>query len=211
MRLQVLNTKWPGGFTLIELTIGMTLLALMSMILYGAFYVGQRAVEKSQARTEESQRMRSVEEVLASYIRSAHPYRPSLKDPFLLFSGKENSLTFVSALSFGMGGRGIAEINISWDGEGDGTGQLTLVEEIPVRPEDQRGGEGYKNSVILGTGVRGFRIEYLDSQSNEEHWVTQWDGKEKKSLPRAVRLSQRGKGGEEVQWAFPVMMSVLAP
>jgi len=211
MSARVSNPRSQIGFTLIELTIAMTLLALMTVILYGAFHLGQRAMEKGQVRNEESQRMRSVEEVLAGYIRSAYPYRSALKDPAIFFSGEENRLTFVSAQSFGVGGRGMAEVSISWDGEGDGTGQLKLEEQIPVRLEEERGGEGYRNGVVLGEAVAAFSMDYLDPQSEEEHWVNQWDGKEKKSLPRAVRLSQRGKRGEEIRWVFPVMMTVLAP
>jgi len=211
VRTQISNLKSQIGFTLVELTIAMTLLALMAVILYGAFYLGQRAVEKGQARAEESQRVRSVEEVLAGYIRSAYPYRPSPRDPSIFFSGEENGLTFVSALSLGMGGRGMAEIIISWDGEGDGAGQLTLGEEVPLRLEGESSAEGYRNRVVLGERVTGFRIEYLDPQGNEGQWVNQWDGKEKRSLPRAIRLTQRGKRGEEIRWVFPVMMSVLAP
>jgi general secretion pathway protein J len=201
--------KSQCGFTLVELTIAMTLLALMTTILYGAFYLSHRAIEKSQARTEESQRMRSVEEILAGYVRSAYPYRSSLREPSLLFSGQEDNLAFVSALSLGMGGRGMSQITISWDGNGNGPGRLTLEEKIPLRLEDQEAGEGYRSSIILGEGVWNFRIEYLDG--DQEQWLNQWDGKEKKSLPRAIRLSHRGRDGKEIQWVFPVMISVLAP
>lgn len=189
----------------------MTLLVLMAMILYGAFYLGHRAVEKAQVRSGESQRLRSVGELLAGYIRSAYPYRSSLQDPSIFFSGDENHLTFVSALSSGMGGRGMSEVSISWEGEGDGTGRLTLIEKIPVRLEGRGDGDGYRNSVVLDQGVKDFRIEYLDPQSEEERWVEQWNGSERKALPRAVRMRHRGERGEEIQWVFPMMMSVLSP
>jgi len=212
VKSQISNFKSRIGFTLIEVTIAITLLALIAMTLYGAFYLGHRAVEKSEARSDESQKIRSREDLLAGYIRSAYPYRSSLKDPSILFSGEENHLTFVSALSSGLGGRGMSEVTISWEGEeGDGAGLLSLTENIPVRLEGQGGGGGYRNSVVLGQGVKGFRIGYLDLQGGEENWVDQWDGKERKALPRAVRLSHQGEKGEEVQQVFPIMMSVLTP
>jgi general secretion pathway protein J len=201
--------KSQHGFTLVELTVAMTLLALMTVILYGAFYLGHRAIEKSQARSEESQRIRSVEEILAGYIRSAYPYRSSAKEPFLLFSGGESSLAFVSALSLGLGGRGMSQITIHWNGDGNGSGQLVLEEKIPLRLEEEPPSEGYRNRVVLGEKVRNFQIDYLDGDQQE--WLKQWDGKEKKGLPRAIRLSQRNSDGKEIQWVFPVMMSVLAP
>ena len=198
------------GFTLIEVILAMTLLALMVTVLYGAFYVGHRAAEKAQVHVDESQRLRSLGEFLGTYLRSAYPYRPSTRDSAIFFSGEEESLTFVSALSIGMGGRGMAKIYLSL-GEGETTGaRLTLEEEVPVRTEETGQG-GYRNRVVLQEGVKGLRLEYLDPQSEEERWVEQWNGKERRALPRAVRMSLRSERGEEIQWVFPVMMSVLSP
>ena len=211
MKSQISNLRSRNGFTLIELTIAMTLLALIVVTLYGAFYLSQRAVEKSQSRSEESQRLRASGDLLAGYIRSAYPFRDSRQNQSIRFSGQGDRLTFVSALSSGMGGRGMSEVTISWEGEEGGTGLLTLEEKIPLRSEGQEEGAGYRNSVIVGQGIRELRIEYLDPQGEEEHWVDQWDGKERKALPRAVRLNYLGEKGEEVRWSFPIMMSVLAP
>lgn len=208
MKFHLPYLKGQIGFTLIELSIAMTLLALIAMTLYGAFFLGHRAVEKSQIRSAESQRARATADLLSGYIRSAYPYRASPQGPAILFNGRDNQLEFVSALSLAMGGRGMAKISIAWEGEGDGKGPLTLVEEVPMRGA---AGGGYKNSVVLSQEVRNFRIEYLAPRTEEERWVEQWDGNEQKGLPRAVRLSHLGESGEEVQRVFPIMMSVLAP
>ncbi len=210
MKTQNSKLRTQDGFTLIEVSIAITLLALMALILYGAFYLGHRAVEKAQARSEEGQRLRSAGDFLGSYIRSAYPYRFSPRDPAISFSGEGNSLSFVSTLSLGMGGRGMSKVSISWDGEGDSGGLLTLTETIPVTAEDQGGG-GYRNSLVLINRVRAFRVDYLDPQGKEERWVEQWDGKEKRALPRAVRIHVLADRGDGVQWIFPIMMSVLAP
>lgn len=211
MRTRNPKLKIRNGFTLIEVTIAITLLALIAATLYGAFYLGQRAMVKSQIRSEESQRLRSAGDFLAGYIRSAYPYRFSRADASIFFSGQEDSLTFVSALSSGMGGRGMSEIAISWQSGEDGTGLLALEEKIPVRLGSEGENGGYRNSVLLGRGIREFSIHYLDLQGEDENWVDQWDGGERKALPRAVRLKYQGDNGEEVQWIFPIMMSVLAP
>jgi len=204
------NLKLQPGFTLIELTIAMTLMALIATILYGGFYLSNRAVEKSQARSEESQKLRSGEDLLATYVRSAYPYRSSPRNSSIFFSGEEDGLTFISALSLGMGGRGMAEVSISLGREEDGAGILILEEKTPVRLEDEEKGTGFKNSVVLRKGVSRIRLEYLDSNRNEESWVEQWDGGERRTLPRAVRLSVQEEGGKEIEWIFPIMMSVLA-
>lgn len=205
-RLQV-----QAGFTLIELSIAITLLTLLLLIVYGAFYLGHRAVEKAQARSEVSQKLRSTEDLLAGYVRSGYPYRPSSQQPGIFFSGAADHLTFVSAVSQGMGGRGMSKVSISLEGEG--AGDLILAEEIPVRIQDQEAGAGYKNRVMLARAIRDFHMDYLDQdpKSGEESWLEEWDGKERNGLPRAVRLSYRAERGEEVRLVFPIMMSVLAP
>ena len=208
--LSLSKGKIQNGFTLIEVAISMTLLALIAVTLYGAFYLSHRAVIKSQARSEESQRLRSVGDLLAGYVRSAYPYRQPRNVPSIRFYGEEQSLTFVSALSSGMGGRGMAEVTISWAGEGEGAGLLSLEEKMPVGLDGQGDG-GYKNSLTLAYGVQELRIEYLDPQGEQEHWVDRWDGAEKRMLPRAVRLRYQENSGEEIEWVFPIMMSVLSP
>ncbi|MBI2210013.1 MAG: prepilin-type N-terminal cleavage/methylation domain-containing protein [Deltaproteobacteria bacterium] len=211
MRTRDSQLKTRSGFTLIEVAISITLLALIAVILYGAFYLSHRAVAKSQARSEESQRLRSAGDLLAGYIRSAYPYRMSREDLSIRFFGQEDSLTFVSALSSGMGGRGMAEVTIFWESEGEEGGLLGLQERIPVALAGGEEGGGYRNSLLLDRGVRGLRLEYLDPQGEEERWVDQWSGTEKRMLPRAVRLRYQGERGEEIEWVFPIMMSVLAP
>jgi general secretion pathway protein J len=202
-----------SGFTLIEMTIAITLLSLMVLMLYGSFYLGERAMAKAQARSDQSQSLRTFEELLAAYIHSAHPYRPTTRDPAVHFIGDDKSVEFVSSLSNGLGGRGMAKVRIAADLGGRGGSTLVLEEEMPVRVSDKEfgssGGGGYRNSIVLAEGLRSFRIEYLDPQSEDEHWAEEWDGRQRRSLPRAVRLSFRGERGGEVRWVFPVMIGVL--
>ena len=208
---RLIRLRRKNGFTLVEITIAITLLALMVVMLYGSFYLAERAVDKAQGRSEQSQRLRAVEDFLGGYIRSAFPYRQSAQDPAVYFSGDEKQLEFISSLSTGLGGRGMSKVRIAWEVTGDRGGALTLDEQMPVRVGGQGGAAGYRNGVVLSEGARDFRIDYLDFQSEEERWVEQWDGRERRALPRAVRLSYRGERGKEIRWVFPIMISVLTP
>jgi general secretion pathway protein J len=208
-----MTRKSQKGFTLIEVMLAMTIFALMSTVLYGAFSLGHSAVEKSQRSFENNQKLRAVDELLGSYIRSAYPYRPSPQDGALLFAGEEGELTFVSSFSLAMGGRGMAKVRLFWEGDEKHAGLLRLEEETPVRvlsEEGNEGLEGLRNGLVIREGVKEFRITYLDPQSDEEKWEERWDAKERTTLPRAIRLHYLTKEGREVQWVFPVMMSLLA-
>ncbi|HEX9446136.1 MAG TPA: prepilin-type N-terminal cleavage/methylation domain-containing protein [Candidatus Binatia bacterium] len=215
-RFSVPVSRPEAGFTLVEVTISMALLALIVIMLYGSFFLAEKAVAKAQVRSDESQSLRTFEEFVGGYIRSAYPYRASTRDASVYFFGDDRSVEFVSSLSTSLGGRGMSKIRISSDLAGSRGATLTLEEEMPVRVGDKGGGGGYRNSLVLAEGLRGFRIEYLDpgtdaqAQTAEVNWVDAWDGKQKRALPRAIRLIYRGDRGEEIRWTFPIMIRVLA-
>lgn len=201
------------GFTLIEVMLAMTIFALMSTVLYGAFSLSHSAVEKSQRSFERNQKLRAVDELVGSYIRSAYPYRSSPQGSTILFVGEQADLTFVSSFSLAMGGRGMAKVHLFWEGNENRAGVLRLEEEIPVRvpsEEDSEKDQGISNGMVIREGVKEVRITYLDPQSDAEKWEERWDAGERNMLPRAVRLNYLTEEGREVQWVFPVMMNLLA-
>ncbi len=191
------------GFTLLELMVALTLVALLAAILYGAFYLGHRATEKMEPQLAKNQTLRSIRDLLGGYIRSAYPYRTTPQQPFVLFSGERDQLTFVSTLSMGMGGRGLSKISFYWKQSVDEGSIFVLEEELPVW------GTGQRRAFVLWTGVEELNFEYLDSRSREESWVSSWDGERQTILPRAVRVGLKDQGGEEGKWMFPIIVSPL--
>ena len=200
-----------AGFTLIEVVIALTIFALMSGILYSAFALGHSAIEKAQRSAAQSQKQRSVGDLVGSYLRSAFPYKASTQDLGIFFQGESDSVAFISAYSQGLGGRGMARIQITADEDNDGRTTLKLEETTPVRLDTQAGGVGLNYDVVLQEGVRELRLAYLDPQPDEETWEERWDGQERRVLPRAVRITYLDEEGKSVRWIFPVMMMVLTP
>lgn len=207
------HSSRPGaaGFTLIEVVLALTIFALMGAILYGALALGQGAIEKTQANAARSQKQRSVGDLVGTYIHSAFPYRESAQEAAPFFDGAVDSLTFVSAYSHGMGGRGMAKIQISADEDKDGRATLKLEETTPVRLQSEAGPVGQIHSAVLQEGIKNFRLAYLDPQADPESWEERWDAREKRTLPRAVRFTYLDEQGREVRRIFPLMMVVLAP
>jgi general secretion pathway protein J len=193
------------GFTLIEVILAITIFSLITVILYGAFYLSRRAFEKGTLSAEAAQKQRMIGSFLAGYVRSAYPYRSSAQDQSVFFMGEHNRVSFVSSVSRGLGGRGMAKVTVQWDGQKEGA--LTLLEEMPVRFSDQEEVAGLRNSMVLHPAVDGFQIDYLSADG--EQWVELWDGAEQKALPRAVRFRMRAAGGRERQWVTPIMMNTL--
>jgi prepilin-type N-terminal cleavage/methylation domain-containing protein len=200
-----------AGFTLIEVVLALTIFALIGGILYGAFSLSHSAVEKSQVNSTRNQKQRSIADLLGSYVRSTFPYRESPQEQTAFFEGDVESLTFVSAYSQGMGGRGMAKIQISMDEDDNGRETVKLEETAPVRLSSESGVGGQTYSIVLQDNVKEFRLAYLDPQAEEETWEDRWDGRERRMLPRAVRFTYQDERGKEVRWIFPVMMTVLTP
>jgi prepilin-type N-terminal cleavage/methylation domain-containing protein len=205
------SSAGSAGFTLIEVVLALTIFALMSAVLYGAYSLSHSAVEKSQVNSTRNQKQRSISDLLGSYMRSAFPYRESPQEQTIFFEGNAENLTFVSAYSQGMGGRGMAKIQITKDEGENGRASVKLAETAPVRINSESGGGGQTYSLVLQDNVKEFRLAYLDPQAEEESWEDHWDGKERRLLPRAVRFTYQDERGKEVRWVFPIMMTVLAP
>ena len=102
------------------------------------FALGHNAVEKSQANATRNQKQRSIGDLIGTYIRSAFPYKESPQELTTFFQGETDSVTFVSAYSQGMGGRGMAKIQIAADDDAQGRMLLKLEETTPVRIGDRR-------------------------------------------------------------------------
>jgi len=200
-----------AGFTLLEVVLAFTLFAVLGAILYGAFSLGHRAMEKTEVVFEGNQKFRSAVDLLGSYIRSSYPYRTSPQDAAVFYTGEETQAEFVSAFSLAQGGRGMARIRIYAEGCPGDSQSIKLEEQGPVRINQEKEAVAISNTLVLRERVSGFRLAYLDSQDERENWRERWDQDESKGLPRAVRLSYRNENGKEVQWTFPVMMTVLAP
>ena len=208
---EFLQRHSAAGFTLIEVVLALTIFALLGTILYGAFALGQSALAKSQTAAARSQTQRSTADLLGSYIRSAYPYRDSPQEQTIFFEGDSDSLAFISAYSHGLGGRGMAKIQLVAGEDDDGRTPLYLEETTPVRLDGEEGSSGQTHRLVLQERIRDFRLAYLDPQAEQETWEERWDGQERRVLPRALRLSFLDEDGREVRWVFPVMMVVLAP
>ncbi len=199
-----------AGFTLIEVVLAITIFALMGGVLYGAFSLGHTAVEKSAASFSRNQKTRSIGDLLATYIRSAYPYRGSIQDQAIFFNGEQHSVTFVSSYSHAMGGRGMAKIAIEKDEVDNGRARVRLAETAPVRVSGDTSDGGQRHSLVILEGVRDFQLAFLDAEGEKENWEERWDGNERRRLPRALRMTFIDADGKEVRWVFPLMLAVLS-
>jgi prepilin-type N-terminal cleavage/methylation domain-containing protein len=85
------------GFTLLELLISMTILALIFVTVLGAISVGSKSWESGELRAEENQRTRTLFDTLARELSMIYPLRVKDQDrDVIAFTGTPDSLSFAT-------------------------------------------------------------------------------------------------------------------
>jgi general secretion pathway protein J len=202
-------TDRRAGFTLLEVVLAMTALALVVGICYGAFHLGIRAVERGEVAVVTEQRLRVASDVLIRQIKSAVPYgaRNADEDFYPYFFGTTTSLTFVTAAAQ-QGGGGLVRVVYRLE---EGPTRLVM-EESPYfsantlgrDPVDKPG----RTSAVLLEGFRGLTFEYLYNDGADTEWRPAWDGLVDEMMPAAVRIVVTGMPGIELDaWGqeIPIM------
>ena len=198
-------TERRDGFTLLEVTLAMSALAMLVAICYGAFHVGIRAVESGEMAVVAAQRLRVATDVLIRQVKSAVPYPARNKDDdvYPFGTGTATSLTFITAAAQ-QGGGGLARVVYRL--EEDPT-RLVLEESAFFSPDAlgrdpvDKPGESRFRSVK-------FQYCMNDGAEPECEWRDAWDGQADEMMPVAVRIVVTGLPGLEMDvWGqeIPIM------
>jgi prepilin-type N-terminal cleavage/methylation domain-containing protein len=200
------------GFTLLELLLAMTALALVTAICYGAFHLGVRAVERGEVAVVSAQRLRVASDVLVRQIKSTVPYaaRNRDEDIYPYFFGTATSMTFITGSGL-QGGGGLARVVYQVV---DDPPRLVMTESPFFSPDslgrDPVDKPGERSAVLLD-GFRTLMFEYMMNDGVDTEWRPGWDAHEEEALPAAVRILVDGIPGLEVErWGqeIPIMAAL---
>jgi general secretion pathway protein J len=187
--------KRAGGFTLLELLISMTLLAVIVVITMGAMRIGSRSVAAGEKRMEEQERVRTVLSIMDAQIQSQIPLSYDEGDGRKYhFRGDGKNLRLSTNYSIWEGGNGyvIADYRV----EADGTGNETLYasEQIP-------GIEGRRESRMIDAATISFDYFYKEPTEEQGKWREALsDGT---VIPEKIRMHVARKSGN-LSRVFPV-------
>jgi prepilin-type N-terminal cleavage/methylation domain-containing protein len=179
------NRKRTNAFTLIELLIAVSILAVIMSSLYTSFVIGLRA----HRRTEEQLIQKNSGDIfiiqLERELRNSIPYfHPNLEHHFL---GKGDSLIFPAQIVH-YSSEGIEEglSLIRYEKEGN---SLVRTEE---KLREKSIGKDRKQEILFDH-LETFRFEYLTlSSAGEFLWRKEWPNQPYIGLPRAVRFTISG-------------------
>ncbi len=102
-----MNVTAQRGFTLIELLIALSLLALISSVLFGSLRLAGRSVEAGDEKAQATSGMRLAGDYLRTQLAAQHPQRMRKIAEFpLLFGGTRDEVRFTAPLPgrVGLGG-----------------------------------------------------------------------------------------------------------
>jgi general secretion pathway protein J len=191
--------KRAAGFTLVELTIALVLLAMMAALLYGALGFAGTASDKGEAKAEASAAMRLTEDFLRAQLESQHPLRLRKVAEFpLVFGGERDELRYAAALPSRVSAGGVwyFRLTIAKD---DPRSPLVLERTVPdvnaARPPEFATDA---DRSVLAQDIAEVKFGYYGRDAgainaDDPTWRDRWDNTQR--LPLLVRIEVTPKKG----------------
>ena len=188
--------KRNAGFTLLELIISITLVAIIVLIVAGAASLGYRSFSTGEKKLNAIERLRASLIIIDAQIQSGVPL--TLEDGGVkqyYFVGEQDSLKFSTNHSIWGGQRGYVIVN--YRVETDNQGKRTL-----FASEYKVGMENKKETRLL-EGFNEITFDYFRQDATEEEgeWVMQWVDEE--MMPTKIRLNLT-RGSTSLAYIMPV-------
>lgn len=206
------------GFTLVELVIAMTLMALIAVALSGVLVIGARSASSAERKTEQARRYRTATELIVRQLRSTAGLRlPEDEneergegEDVAYFVGDSDRLSFITAAPQTPENTGLAVVDYWVEDE-----QL-MMSESPyfVLASEGTIGVEFEELTFAATllfDVESVSFEYQRSDLERETWANSWDAAEEDALPVAVRIEIKPSidGGPYWYHEVPVFVATL--
>lgn len=184
------------GFTLLEMLIAVTLVALMALSLWAVFRISIRSWSRGTNFIDENQRHRSILDLVRKQMASAYgliaPADPDLGSvPRLIFSGTETGMKFISLNSLRFQ-ESPGLTFVIYEIVQDSNGAYSLVEKearyLGRAAEQEVSAEQSKPTPIFSNLISCV-FEYFDPENRHDPWVREWDGEKLRRLPEAVSIT----------------------
>lgn len=210
--------KGAHGFTLVELVIAMTLMALIGVGLSGVLVIGARSASSAERKTEQARRYRIATELIVRQLRSTTALRlpedeneeQGEGEDVAYFVGESDRLSFITAAPQAPENSGLAVVDL-WVEDG----QLMLSESpYFLLASEGRIGAEFETLTFAATllyDVESISFEYQQSDLERETWVDSWDASDEDALPVAVRIEVKPSidGGPSWYHEVPLFVATL--
>lgn len=183
-----------GGFTLIELVVAITLLAVMMLLLYSGLAFAMRSWDVADAAGGRATDRRLGTNFLRRELGEAFPMR--WKEPTMLqfaFEGKARTLRFVSSRPAGVQAGGLSLVGLAVEEHGERGRSLVMRRAMP---DDEAKDFGplertEEKPTVLLAGVRDVAFSYFGAQNDfsDPEWVDEWPHAGRMPMMVRVRMT----------------------
>jgi general secretion pathway protein J len=186
------------GFTLIEVLLAMTILAIILTAVYASFSTAGRNIEHAEVSRDETDLARMLISRLSDDIANAHYYNTSLVAPLIFYGKREDDPTgegkimrdslYLTTLTNwrrpGSKQTDLWEVGYFFKEKPESTGYVLMRWEKRELSKDVPALEG-GNEFELTDQVLSLRFRYYDGSK----WVEEWDSRKSHLLPNAVEIA----------------------
>ena len=199
----------PQGFTLVELLVGLTLVTLISIILFGGMRFGMRVWETGGERIEDATRIGLVQTLLRRQLGQATVPSDNTGKQVVTFAGQSDRVTFI-APSAKPGEASKVLTFILGKSDADQRSHLDL-SWTPFRAPGETGtAPPGREAARLMENVAAVELAYYGAPDPKRpaQWWDSWDGTH--GLPALVRLRLTFPQGDRRRWPDLIIRLVLA-
>ena len=175
------------GFTLLELVLALSIVAVMLTILFGGLRVGLRAWQRGEERAETLERARSMNQLIEQTLAGAYAFQAQIDkntQARILFQGDAEKVSFVTMSPPLPLLAGVAFTAVTFSMEAGAAFGLAIREKALPNFDPF---ETVRPSLVDPT-VTGIRFRYLRDPDGGS-WEDTWDGAQERVLPRAVEVT----------------------
>ncbi|MDO8357038.1 MAG: type II secretion system protein GspJ [Nitrospirota bacterium] len=172
-----------GGFTLIEVLLAVSLVAMMATLVFGSLYVTTSAIDAARASSANEQIVRSTLRVMTDELSVGVSLTSG---PWMGINGQQDGQPADSIAFLTMGQFRGAEstkdtelVRIVYTREGERL--LRFVRRNLYGLTDES-----VEQVELASKVKAFNVRFYDSKNNL--WVDEWDGRGRSGTPKALLI-----------------------
>ena len=195
-----------GGFTLLEMLVGLVLFSLLAYTAYAGLRVGSRSWESGNERTEELSDLRVALGFVDQYLGRAVPLAVRADGRWHVeFEGDEDSVEFMTEMAAHLGVGGVYHMRLEVQDAKDGKRlvmrrRLLGAQERDLDAQEARELSAFYTERVLAQKLESVSFEYFGLKSDttrardEPEWLERWE--ERRALPSAVRVRIEDEGGE---------------
>ncbi len=180
------------GFTLIEILLAVSLIAMMATLVFGSLYVTTSAMDAARAKSADEQIVRRtlslmIDELAVSESRATGPWM-GINDQ--RDGQPADSVAFLTMGQFrgADSAKDTELVRIVYTREGDRLLRFSRRNLYSLTDESIE-------KVELATKVKGFNVRYYDGKS--QLWLDEWDSRGKPGAPKAILLELTLLQGKE--------------